>query len=897
MLGLGLPAMLAKQLRALLRSRADSAAPVARPLPSAKESASEGLDELCVWLCICTAELCRGSAAAQAAAHAASLPRLLARLLASAPKVEVRAAAIHAMRALSSLKPTLTDGEPADGETSVSVGASPLWRLQLGAAALPSLHDASALVRAQLCGLLGTLSVQPAHRDGFGAAARELARLRRGSGVGPSAAAGTDAAAYLMLVSGLSALSHDPLPRIRVRAGELLALLQSDSPADPPSEPPPPGSKQTPPGEQTAPGDSTPPTMGSPSLEAPLRPPPPAHRTPPLSPTHPRPLARVGSEVLLSPGGGLLPVGGPVGWRSPRNARAGGGRGGHPGGAEPNHSSPAKGLSVLAASDSAAAVGGGGGHGEGGQAHSDSHLARPLSPSALASPPCGCLHAWALEQLVTDFPILTKTGALVRWGGGAGWGLGAGGGEGQDDGLGETPPRPPLTAEGGSPPHGGLLLRGGAALERGVAPLPGALGGGGGVPPFVEGPREGGSAREGGGVRPPPRVGPTSPQQDAHIRRGGSADPSEPPSGAFERLCTISTGETQRCSALVLHGDSQPILVAASAREQISVWNVKPRAEHVQTFLNGNPPGTRCTSLLLLSDAPHEGSAGPPLPLLAVGSSEGAVRVWRAGGEGGEGGSSAANAPPPTLLGCWQGAAAPADTSLRECKLSMSYQCEHGVLTVAGGCGGGVNLWDVRQLRCKLKLKLPLPSGEHSTSLCADQRSPLLVCGASDGVVRTIDPRLAPSSNVVASFECSPQRSPIVSLSLQPGGALASGSLKGEIMLIEQRRGRSLGQSQSAIEGGVMHAVEAHKASLSSLCLHPSTPLMASGSRNQFIKLFDTSRVGDEGVRELNTIRYFDGFLGARIAPVTCLSFHPTKLILASGSTDAVISLFAPHSP
>ena len=508
MLGLGLPAMLAKQLRALLRSRADSAAPVARPLPSAKESASEGLDELCVWLCICTAELCRGSAAAQAAAHAASLPRLLARLLASAPKVEVRAAAIHAMRALSSLKPTLTDGEPADGETSVSVGASPLWRLQLGAAALPSLHDASALVRAQLCGLLGTLSVQPAHRDGFGAAARELARLRRGSGVGPSAAAGTDAAAYLMLVSGLSALSHDPLPRIRVRAGELLALLQSDSPADPPSEPRPPGSKQTPPGEQTAPGDSTPPTMGSPSLEAPLRPPPPAHRTPPLSPTHPRPLARVGSEVLLLPGGGLLPVGGPVGWRSPRNARAGGGRGGHPGGAEPNHSSPAKGLSVLAASDSAAAVGGGGGHGEGGQAHSDSHLARPLSPSALASPPCGCLHAWALEQLVTDFPILTKTGALVRWGGGAGGGLGAGGGEGQDDGLGETPPRPPLTAEGGSPPHGGLLLRGGAALERGVAPLPGALGGGEGSHHSSRVPGREGRPVRAGGCAPPPALVP-----------------------------------------------------------------------------------------------------------------------------------------------------------------------------------------------------------------------------------------------------------------------------------------------------------------------------------------------------------------------------------------------------
>ena len=100
----------------------------------------------------------------------------------------------------------------------------------------------------------------------------------------------------------------------------------------------------------------------------------------------------------------------------------------------------------------------------------------------------------------------------------------------------------------------------------------------------------------------------------------------------------------------------------------------------------------------------------------------------------------------------------------------------------------------------------------------------------------------------------------------------------------------------SGSSGGV-HPITSHRALLSALTLHPHLPRVASGSRNQFIKLFDTSRVGDEGVRELNTIRYFDGFLGARIAPVTCLSFHPTKLILASGSTDAVISLFAPHSP
>ena len=45
-------------------------------------------------------------------------------------------------------------------------------------------------------------------------------------------------------------------------------------------------------------------------------------------------------------------------------------------------------------------------------------------------------------------------------------------------------------------------------------------------------------------------------------------------------------------------------------------------------------------------------------------------------------------------------------------------------------------------------------------------------------------------------------------------------------------------------------------------------------------------------VRELHTIRYFDGFLGARIGPVTCLAFHPTKVLLAVGSTDSVVSVY-----
>jgi hypothetical protein len=43
---------------------------------------------------------------------------------------------------------------------------------------------------------------------------------------------------------------------------------------------------------------------------------------------------------------------------------------------------------------------------------------------------------------------------------------------------------------------------------------------------------------------------------------------------------------------------------------------------------------------------------------------------------------------------------------------------------------------------------------------------------------------------------------------------------------------------------------------------------------------------------QVHSIRYFDGFLGARIGPVTCLAFHPTRMLLAVGSTDSLLSIY-----
>ena len=60
-----------------------------------------------------------------------------------------------------------------------------------------------------------------------------------------------------------------------------------------------------------------------------------------------------------------------------------------------------------------------------------------------------------------------------------------------------------------------------------------------------------------------------------------------------------------------------------------------------------------------------------------------------------------------------------------------------------------------------------------------------------------------------------------------------------------------------------------------------------SGSHNQFIKVFRSDG------EQLALIRYHEGFLGERIGPVSCLAFHPHRLILAAGATDSVVAVYS----
>ncbi len=82
--------------------------------------------------------------------------------------------------------------------------------------------------------------------------------------------------------------------------------------------------------------------------------------------------------------------------------------------------------------------------------------------------------------------------------------------------------------------------------------------------------------------------------------------------------------------------------------------------------------------------------------------------------------------------------------------------------------------------------------------------------------------------------------------------------------------------------------LEVQKSPLTALAVHNCAPIMATGSHAQFIKVLT---LGGEQLG--NIIKYHDGFLGQRIGPVSCLAFHPHRMMLAASFTDSIVSIYS----
>eukprot|EP00298_Acanthocystis_sp_HF-20_P007996 c17406_g1_i2.p1 GENE.c17406_g1_i2~~c17406_g1_i2.p1 ORF type:complete len:193 (-),score=80.22 c17406_g1_i2:28-606(-) len=152
--------------------------------------------------------------------------------------------------------------------------------------------------------------------------------------------------------------------------------------------------------------------------------------------------------------------------------------------------------------------------------------------------------------------------------------------------------------------------------------------------------------------------------------------------------------------------------------------------------------------------------------------------------------------------------------------------------------------------------------------------SSLLIAGCVDHKLRMYDVRAHNSKCI----EFDEHKSWIVGVNVQEGNEpiMISGSDDGDVIIWDLRK------SQKSLR-----TVKAHNPHLMALSAHNYSSIFVSGSSNQTIKLF-----GHDG-KNISVIRHHYGFMGRRIAPVSCLAFHHFDVTFAAGFTDNIVSVFS----
>ncbi|XP_063380465.1 regulatory-associated protein of mTOR [Cydia fagiglandana] len=187
------------------------------------------------------------------------------------------------------------------------------------------------------------------------------------------------------------------------------------------------------------------------------------------------------------------------------------------------------------------------------------------------------------------------------------------------------------------------------------------------------------------------------------------------------------------------------------------------------------------------------------------------------------------------------------------------------------GLSSTIRLWDASTEL--LEADINTGSESAATSLwrgASDAWS--LVAGFADGSVRAWDSRAA----AAAALTLQHHRAPVLcAVPRTNTHKLIAGCMNGEIRIYDTRK---------------MEAIETVRAPgpLAAVDVHPLLDLIACGSVNQSISLYDLSG------NALNTIKSHEGFMGmgTRIGPVCCLAFHPLRCALGVGSKDSIVSVY-----
>ncbi|ETV91087.1 hypothetical protein, variant 1 [Aphanomyces invadans] len=312
--------------------------------------------------------------------------------------------------------------------------------------------------------------------------------------------------------------------------------------------------------------------------------------------------------------------------------------------------------------------------------------------------------------------------------------------------------------------------------------------------------------------------------------------------GLHLRQSAVFNSKSEMSSLMVFH-PYDSVLVVADDKDQIAVWNVDS-SDRVLQFSNQNPVGSRVTALGWLNQETQS--------LLYCGSDDGVVKVYESSN------MVLAFAAVPDLTPGTRGSG-----------LVTTWQQQTGLFFAGGNCST-LRGWQLDHEMCTIAV--PTQTDACVTSLHSDDVMGCMAAGFGDGTVRLFDVRGAKSPMVLKEHS-----SWIVGTHLyRSKHELLSGSVSGDVKLWDLR-----------YQKASVKTFEAHRSPMTALAVHDFAPLYATGSHNQFIKVFR------QDGEQLALIRYHEGFLGERIGPVSCLAFHPHRLLLAAGATDSLIAIYS----
>jgi len=247
--------------------------------------------------------------------------------------------------------------------------------------------------------------------------------------------------------------------------------------------------------------------------------------------------------------------------------------------------------------------------------------------------------------------------------------------------------------------------------------------------------------------------------------------------------------------------------------------------------------------------------------LLLLASNDGVVRVW-----------SGIDSPDTCRLTTSWRVIAGMEGLPNSSGLLIDWQEQYGTL-FTGGDMGIIRLWDLEKESLINNIQT---EGETCvTSLASGKNgSKMLICGFADGSIKMFDTRMNPKFANVQSYKEHKDWVVKVSIPTSNPNKFISGCTAGFVKIWDLEKPNSL------------NTIAAHNGLMTTLAVHDYAPILATGSEKQKIKVHDLDG------NEISMIRYHDGFLGQRIGPVSSLAFHPNLLLLAGGSSDALVSIY-----